>query len=90
MQFKVMNRSEAIQYAKNKHAERAAIVSITSRNRSNASLSIGGGNNIQSIIFLSFDDTESSIGGISELQAKNIIDYIDSMNYCSLRCWREP
>lgn len=79
MQFKVMNQSEAIQYAKNKHAERAAIVSITSRNRSNASLSIGGGNNIQSIIFLSFDDTESSIGGISELQAKNIIDYIDSM-----------
>lgn len=60
MQFKVMNRSEAIQYAKNKHAERAAIVSITSRNRSNASLSIGGGNNIQSIIFLSFDDTEST------------------------------
>ena len=79
MKFNIMNRTEAIQYAKNEHAERAAIVSISSRSHSNANLTIGGGNNIQGIIFLSFDDTESSISGISESQAKHIIDFVDSM-----------
>lgn len=75
----VMSRSEFVEYAIHNHSETSAVVSISSIDEGSPAVKLGTENNIRSVQFISFDDTDGTVHGckaITDMQAKSIADFI--------------
>lgn len=76
----VLNKTQAEEFALQKHDKQYIIISIASRKNNKAFIKHNEYNNIKDILFISFNDTDSSIvayGGITVNEATKIVKFIN-------------
>ena len=76
MQFQVMSKEQAFNYAKSKNDERSIIISINDVNDVDSFIVPNNKNNIYKIHYTFFNDVESGCTAISDDQANEIADFV--------------